>query len=119
MPTNDVDAINTGFRRALSDGSLTLAEAEDLIRDVIKDGVSQSERRTFREQVNLSKDRQAPDVTARLLKFISDEIPGLLVPDVRLTISGRGRIDDPKVLKEDKDRLKWEGVNGDVFVDGA
>jgi hypothetical protein len=122
MPSvNSVDALKTRFSATLADRKVTLPEAEELIA-LVKDGggVTNSERRQLREQFIANGDVFEADARDRLGKFISDEIPNILIDDnVVVDPNGRVDLDDPSVLSDDKDKLTFEWTRGALFVDGV
>src|SRR4051812_3166240 len=102
MPANDLALLDRSFRTILSGTSkVTVPNLETVIKQVSKDGVTQSERRQFREKFYQNKDRFEPAAQKRANDFIEKEIPKILVPDADIGGSGQGTIPDPKVLKED------------------
>src|SRR5687767_5133326 len=82
MPVNSVEALKARFNTAIDDRKVTKQEVEEMI-ELVKDGggVTNSERRQIREQFIVSGDVFEADAKERMSKFISDEIPTLLIDD--------------------------------------
>jgi hypothetical protein len=121
MPVNSVDALKSRFTSVLSDRTVSLAEAQELI-DLVKDGggVTQSERRQLREQFITSTDLFEGPAKDRMNKFINDEVNALLIDDAVVTITDvtdRRDLPDPAVMKDDG-RLVYEWTAGQLFVNG-
>lgn len=119
-PVNSAEALKTRFLAAVADGRVNRGEAESLAT-LARDGggVTQSERRQLRELYVIHGDKFEAAAKERMDAFIA-EIPSLLIDD-NVVVDGHGRRDlaDPEVQAEDKNKLKYEWVDAQLFVDGA
>jgi hypothetical protein len=120
MPVNDINALKSRFSSALRSGTVSKREVDGLIK-LVKDGggVTNSERRQLRELFIANGDKFEPAAKERMNKFISEEMSALLIDDAVVAGSTGGRKDlaDPAVMKDDTN-LKYEWVNGQLFVGG-
>ena len=121
MPVNSIDALKRQFRAALAtSGKVDTAAAEKLIERVKENGVTNSERRQFREQVIANADRFEPAAAARLHDFIDNKMPALLVDQP--VVSGRtGGVDlpDPPLPEKDRGTVSYDWTSGSMFKAGA
>ncbi|MEN9799672.1 MAG: hypothetical protein RL653_3369 [Pseudomonadota bacterium] len=124
MPVNDINALKSRFNSALRNG-VTTREVESLIK-LVKDGggVTNSERRQLRELFIANGDKFEARAKERMNKFISEEMTALLIDDAVVgggtagTGGTRRDLADPAVMKDDTN-LKYEWVNGQLFVGGV
>ncbi len=111
----DIKRLRTDFATAAKDGKISDTDVDGLIRRVKRDGLTQSEAKTLKQETARFKDQFTPEGTAKIEAFIANKLRGLQVLDDPTPVNPLG-VKDPVVLKADLKRVRQEVIKGGELV---
>jgi hypothetical protein len=114
----DLKRLRTDFAKAASDGKITDTDVDGLLRRVKRNGLTESEAKTLKQEAARYKDQFTTEGAAKINTFISTKLRALQVLDDPTPVNPLG-VKDPAVLKADVKRVRQEVIKGGELVKGG
>lgn len=114
----DIKRLRTDFAAAAKNGTISDTDVEGLLRRVKRDGISESEAKTLKQETARYKDQFTPEGAKKIDAFIANKLRGAMVLDDPTPVNPLG-VKDPVVLKADLKKVRQEVIKGGELVKGG
>lgn len=113
----DIKRLRTDFATIAKDGMITDTDVDGLLRRVKRDGLTESEAKTLKQETARYKDQFTPEGAKKIDAFIANKLRAATVLDDPTPVNPLG-VKDPAVLKADLKKVRQTDLKG-VLVKGG
>ena len=111
----DIQRLRTDFAAAAKNGKISGTEVDGLIRRVNRDGLTESEAKTLKQETARYKDQFTVEGSKKMNAFIEHNLKKTQILDDPTPVNPLG-VKDPVVLKADLKRVRQTVIEGGVLT---